>query len=145
LLFRSAGYFNDKLKEVPNRLLDRWARSLREHGRLTLDDIIEIAQLRDAQLDSRVVAEGVVRCHGLQGWNLARTAGIRPHLRFLATLDAEQRRLAQSATGLPFGRLTGGQQQQYMAAGWGNADAGIAPEALAAARLRVYLSLPGEF
>src|SRR5262249_25282711 len=50
LLFRSASFFQDRLKEVPNRLLSRWSASRREHGELTLDDLVEIAQLPDAQL-----------------------------------------------------------------------------------------------
>src|SRR5262249_45603194 len=40
LQFRSTGFFNDRLKEVPNRLLARWTASRREHGALTLDDLI---------------------------------------------------------------------------------------------------------
>src|SRR5207253_5497313 len=51
-LFRNAGFYNDRLREVPNRLLRRWVASRREHGALTLDDLVEIAQLPDAQLDS---------------------------------------------------------------------------------------------
>jgi len=145
LLFRSAGYFNDKRKEVPNRLLERWAASIREHGHLTLDDLVEIAQLQDAQLDSRIVAEGVVRCHGIRGWGLVAGSQLRNHLRFLATLDPEQRRLAQSPADLPFRRLNLSQQQQFLATGFGGSNTPIAPEALLAARLRVDLSMPGQF
>jgi hypothetical protein len=145
LLFRSASYFNDKRKEVPNRLLERWAASLREHGHLTLDDLLEIAQLGDVQLDSQIAAEGVVRCYGLRGWGLATDLNLRKHLRFLATLDPEQRRLAQSPADLPFRRLNLGQQQQFLAVAFGGSDDPVAPEALPAARLRVDLSMPGQF
>jgi hypothetical protein len=145
LLFRSAGYFNDKRKEVPNRLLERWAASIRQHGHLTLDDLVEIAQLQDVQLDSRIVAEGVVRCHGIRGWGLAASPNLRRHLRFLATLDPEQRRLAQSPADLPFRQLNLGQQQQFLAMGFGGCTTPIAPETLLAARLRVDLSMPGQF
>jgi len=32
LQFRSAGYYNDRLKEVPNRLLTRWAAAREAQG-----------------------------------------------------------------------------------------------------------------
>lgn len=145
LLFRSASYFNDKLKEVPNRLLERWARSVREHGRPSLDDLIEIAQLRDAQLDSERVADGAVHCYGIKGWGLARSPNLRPHLRFLALLDPEQRRLAQSPTGTPFRQMNNQQQQQFLAVGFGGTDSPILPEALLTAAVRVDLPPPGAF
>jgi hypothetical protein len=146
LLFRSAGFFNDKLKEVPNRLLERWAASVREHGRMTLDDLVEIAGLRDAQLDSKLIAEGAVRCYGIKGWDLARNRGLRPHLRFLATFTSEQRRQALSQAGLLFRQMNAAQQQQYLTVGWSNSsDEGLAPETLAGAKLQVMLTLPGEF
>src|SRR2546425_1138914 len=37
LQFRSASFYNDRAKEVPNRLLSRWAAARREHGFLILD------------------------------------------------------------------------------------------------------------
>jgi hypothetical protein len=145
LLFRSASYFNDQLKEVPNRLLDRWAASLRQNDHLTLDDLVEIAGLTDAQLDSELIAAGAVRCHGIKGWNLARSPNLRKHLRFLALLDPGQRRLAQSQEGLPFPRMTNSQQQQFLSIAFGSWNTPIAPETLPGARLRAALSWPGQF
>jgi hypothetical protein len=145
LLFRSAGYFHDRLKEVPNRLLERWAGSMREHGSLTLDDLVEIAGLRDVQLDSKLIAEGAVRCYGIKGWGLARNAELRPHLRFLAALTPEQRRLALGAAGLPFRQMNAAQQQQYLSTGWKDSGGGLEPESLAEARFRVDFTLPGAF
>ena len=46
LQFRSASFFHDRLKEVPNRLLERWAESRKRNGALTLDDLIEIAGVK---------------------------------------------------------------------------------------------------
>src|SRR5206468_548957 len=40
LQLRSASYYDDRLKEVPNRLLSRWSESRRQHGSLTLDDLV---------------------------------------------------------------------------------------------------------
>src|SRR5205823_5106104 len=57
LQFRSATYYQDRLKEVPNRLLTRWAQERsdaggrRRHATLPLDDLVEIAGLSDAQLN----------------------------------------------------------------------------------------------
>src|SRR5206468_3537706 len=45
LQFRSASYYDDRPKEVPNRLLTRWAAARQQHGALTLDELLEIARL----------------------------------------------------------------------------------------------------
>jgi hypothetical protein len=147
LQFRSAGYFNDRLKEVPNRLLARWAASRRQHGALTLDDLVEIAQLSDAQLDSEVVAEGAQSCLGLTEWTLARNGFLRPNWRYLAMLTPAQRVEVASATGLPFRRMTLAQQQEFMAPAFsgGSETASAALEDLAEATLRVDYRLPDSF
>jgi hypothetical protein len=64
---RSTSFFDDRTKEVPNRLLERWAASRQKHGALTLDDLLEIAQLPDAKLDGAEMAEGARECWGLLG------------------------------------------------------------------------------
>src|SRR5581483_4826440 len=89
LQLRTTSYFNDRLKEVPNRLLNRWAASRRRNGALTVEDLVEIAQLTDAQLDSRTMAEGARLLYGLREWQLA---GARRHWRYLAGFTPEQRR-----------------------------------------------------
>src|SRR5262249_35496959 len=71
LKFRGTSYYDDRLKEVPNRLLARWAAARRQHGTLTFDDLVEIAQLSDAQLDARDMAEGARELFGLAEWDLA--------------------------------------------------------------------------
>src|SRR5262249_7385329 len=58
LQFRSPTFYDDRLKEVPNRLLARWAAARQRQGMLTLDDLVEIAQLPDAQLDAAEMSEG---------------------------------------------------------------------------------------
>src|SRR5712692_1254596 len=114
LQFRSADFYNDRLKEVPNRLLFRWAASRREHGALTLDDLIEISQLTDAQLDSSPMAEGARVLYGLEEWDLTRRSEMRPNWRFLASLSPEQRQAAQSTSGLLFTRMSLAQQQEFL-------------------------------
>jgi hypothetical protein len=158
LQFRSASFFNDRIKEVPNRLLARWSASRRQHGALTLDDLIEIAQLSDPQLDSAAMAEGAQLCWGLGEWGLARRdAGLRRHVRFLAAFTPDQLRQAQSAQGLAFTRMTLAQQQGYLAVALAPggpsdkpsgapsdpADSGL--EALANATMRIDYTLPGGF
>jgi hypothetical protein len=115
LQFRSTSYYDDRLKEVPNRLLERWRAARRQQGALTLDDLVEIAQLPDAQLDGGDMAEGAQACWGLAEWGLARHGGLRPHLRFLAGFTPEQRQEAMTAAGLPFSRMSLAQQQQFLA------------------------------
>jgi RNA polymerase sigma-70 factor, ECF subfamily len=115
LQFRSATFYDDRTKEVPNRLLVRWIASRRQNGALTLNDLIEIAQLPDAPLDGEEMAEGARDYLGLVEWDLARHRLMRPHLRFLAMFTPEQRQEAAGTTGLPFTKMTLAQQQQFIA------------------------------
>jgi hypothetical protein len=114
LQFRSAGHYNDRLKEVPNRLLSRWSAARVAHGSLTLDDLVEIVQLADPQLDADDMAEGARECWGLTEWDLARHKGLRPHLRSLASFTPAQRQEAMSPAGLAFTKMTLAQQQQFI-------------------------------
>jgi hypothetical protein len=115
LQIRSSTYYHDRLKEVPNRLLSRWATARRERGVLTLDDLVEIAGLPDAQLDGTDMAEGAQACWGLKEWFLARERGLRPHLRFLAQFIPAQREEATTAAGLAFKKMSLAQQQGFLA------------------------------
>src|SRR5687767_1060626 len=113
LEFRSTSYYDDRLKEVPNRLLTRWAAARKQQGLLSLAELLEIAQLSDAQLDAAEMAEGARDCFGLREWNLPRGLFQRPHLHFMAQLAPAQRQEAMSAGGLPFTRMSLAQQQQF--------------------------------
>jgi hypothetical protein len=144
LQFRSTGFFNDRLKEVPNRLLARWATSRRQHGELTLDDLIEIAGLSDAQLDASSMAEGARACFGLTEWDLPRLSHVRPHLRFLAEFTPAQRQQAQTLEGLPFPQMTLAQQQGYLARAFLR-DGEAHLDDLARATLYVDYSMPSGF
>jgi hypothetical protein len=115
LQFRSINFYDDRLKEVPNRLLSRWAEARRQRGVLSLEELIEIAQLSDVQLDSADVAEGAKACFGLEEWDLVRHRNIRQDWRFLAQLTPAQRAEAQGEFGLVFTRLSLAQQQQFIA------------------------------
>jgi hypothetical protein len=146
LQFRSATYYDDRLKEVPNRLLSRWATARQSHGMLVLDDLVEIAQLSDAQLDAADMAEGAKECLGLAEWDLARHEDLRPHLRLLGSLSPAQRQGATAERGLPFAKLSLAQQQQFLAlprTTWGLHVNSL--EELAAVTLRVDYSQPGWF
>jgi hypothetical protein len=149
LQFRSASYYDDRLKEVPNRLLARWAAARRkqagthEVGGLALDDLLEIAQLSDAQLDAAAMAEGARECWGLAEWDLARNPHLRPHWRYLAGFTPEQRQEALSPHGLPFTRMSAPQQQQFLAFAFGEQAA--KPEELAQATVQVEYTPQGWF
>jgi hypothetical protein len=114
LRFRSASFYTDRLKEVPNRLLTGWSAARKEQGYLTLDDLIEIAGLSDAQLDPRRMAEGARACFGLVEWELARHPVLRPLLRDLAHFAPAQRQAAMSPAGLRFDRMSPAQQQRFL-------------------------------
>jgi hypothetical protein len=143
LRFRSASFFNDRLKEVPNRLLERWAAARREHGALPLDQYVEITQLGDAPLDSDAVAEGVRVLYGLAEWDEARAPLLRGHWRLLGSLSGGLRGAAQGENGVGFAQLPLAQQQQFVALTFGP-DANPQPtlEDLAGASLRVTLRKP---
>src|SRR5947209_5131987 len=142
LQFRSASFYDDRAKEVPNRLLARWAAARREHGGLPLDDLIEIAQLSDAPLDSTFMAEGARELWGLEEWGIAHSHLPRPHLRYLATLTPAQRQAAQTAAGLPFSQLSLAQQQQLI----GHLGPRLQSlSELAGATVRVQYTQPGKF
>jgi RNA polymerase sigma-70 factor, ECF subfamily len=148
LQFRTSTYYHDRLKEVPNRLLVPWATARRRRGRLTLDDLVEIAQLPDAQLNGEQMAEGARECWGLLEWELPRNPHLRPHLRYLATFTPAQRQETLTSTGLPFSRMSVAQQQQFLASAF--SDYPLWPpirptEALTGAVLRVDYSVPGWF
>jgi hypothetical protein len=146
LQLRSASFYNDRLKEVPNRLLARWSAARRQRGILTLDDLVEIAQLPDAPLDASEMAEGARDCWGLVEWELARGRKQRPHLRYLAQLTPAQRQEALGPTGLAFTRMSLAQQQQFISLMIGSrTDAFQSLEELAGAALRVAYTQPGGF
>jgi RNA polymerase sigma-70 factor (ECF subfamily) len=146
LQFRSASYYDDRLKEVPNRLLARWASARRQHGMLRLDDLIEIVELSDAQLDGADMAEGARECHGLAEWDLVRNGNLRPHLRNLAGLTSAQRQEAMSPAGLAFTRMSLAQQQGFLSLSV-TTYTGPAPslEELQGAVLRIDYTQPGWF
>jgi hypothetical protein len=115
LQFRSASYYDDRLKEVPNRLLARWASARRQRGMLSLEDLVEIGQLPDAQLDGAEMAEGARERFGLAEWGLARNWALRRHLRYLSGFTPAQRQEAMSPGGLSFTKMPLAQQQQFIA------------------------------
>jgi hypothetical protein len=144
LQFRSTSFYDDRLKEVPNRLLTRWAAARRQRGSLTLEDLVEIAQLSDTQLRGEEMAEGARLCYGLAEWDLARNHMVLPNLRFLAQFSPAQRQETMTTAGLPFTRMTLAQQQGFLSRALGQEGAGLQSlEDLAGATLRVDYSQPG--
>jgi RNA polymerase sigma-70 factor, ECF subfamily len=116
LVCRSTSYFWDKLKEVPNRYLQQWARNRDASGGLPFGDFLQMASMADQQLDSTLVAEGIEHCWDLREWAWLSGASLegrlqRQHARFLATLTSDQRRRALEPSGLSFAGLTPAQQQ----------------------------------
>jgi RNA polymerase sigma-70 factor, ECF subfamily len=141
LQFRSASYYDDRIKEVPNRLLARWSAARQQKGFLSLDNLVEIAGLPDAQLDGAEMAEGAKEIWGLREWDLPRNPILRPHLRSLALFTPEQRQQAMSDEGLPLVKMTLAQQQQFIS----HAAIELPMENLGGAVLRIEYTRPGEF
>jgi hypothetical protein len=109
--FRTAGFFNERLKEVPHRLLARWQAVRKEKGALGADDVAEMAACTDAQLDGQWMAQGVRAIYGLPEWEIVRPRNLRKHWRFLAALSPAQRQSALDKAGLNLSQITPSQQQ----------------------------------
>jgi hypothetical protein len=146
LQFRSVSFYNDRPKEVPNRLLTRWASARQQHRILTLDELTEIAGLPDAQQDAREMAEGARVCWGLAEWDLACNDALRPHLRWIAGFSPAHRQKLQQPPGLRFTELPFSQQQRFMAFAIGSDPKAIdSLTELETAAMQVDYSLPGAF
>jgi hypothetical protein len=145
LLFRSLTYYHDRLKEVPNRFLTRWSAARREHGMLSLEELVEISQLPDAPLNASSMAEGARECWGLKEWDLARDWVVLANLRVLAQLTSAQRQQAQSTNGLPFTKMSLAQQQAFFSRRLTIQPEIHSQEELAGAALRVVYTQPGWF
>ncbi len=113
LTFRSTDFFNMRLKEVPNRLLDRWAAARKEKKALTESELREISRLSDFQLDASGMTEGAKILWSLDEWDEVRSTNLRPIWRFLDTLPAPQR-LRMLTDGLGFGGLGLEAQQKFL-------------------------------
>lgn len=141
LLCRSTRYIWNKLREVPNRLLDRWFAGRREHGVLPLNNLLEMATLTDQQLDSMKMGQVVQHCLGLEEWSIlgngrfrygTHYSVVRPFARFMGLLHPPQRAAAQ-ARGLALAELTPTQQEQ-LARLW--LQRGFTPQELASLHIR---------
>jgi hypothetical protein len=144
LQIRSATYYHDRLKEVPNRLLSRWAAARRRQGLLPLDDLVEIAGLSDAQLNGEEMRQGAVEWWGIPEWSLLLHRDFDPHVRFLAQFTPEQRQIMLSAEGLPFEKMSLAQQQGFLSHAV-KGDPLRSFDELAGATLRVDYTQPGAF
>jgi hypothetical protein len=89
------------------------------------------------------MAEGAREIWGLQEWELPRNGNLRPRLRELALFTPEQRRLAMTDAGLPFGQMSLRQQQLFLVQASLNDP--LPAESLAGAALRIEYTRPGEF
>lgn len=101
--FRSAGFFNDRPKEVPNRLFERWAESQRTHGAFTVEDFIGIAQLTDMQLNADTTAQGAQLLFGLKQWRQVKS--MRSDWQFFGKLPSALRQAALTKKGLLYDQL----------------------------------------
>ncbi len=137
LQFRSAAFFNDRLKEVPGQLLTRWQAARRLQGYMPVDELVEIAQLTDAQLDSEAMAEGARAIYGLLEWQLARDTFLRKDWRFLADIPGAVRRAAFDAKGIAIGRLPLSGQERFATLAMGGRADQMHAEDLAVATMRV--------
>jgi hypothetical protein len=143
LLGRSASFFWDKLKEVPNRSLARWQEDRQRNKALSFDALMEMNALTDAQLDSLTMAQGARHCWGIEEWELVYVGNggwrnfslaRRAILRFLANASPAVRQRVIEAKGALIRELPASSQQEIMAA---LKEMGFMPITLLGSRLRV--------
>jgi hypothetical protein len=115
LQLRSTGFFNDRLQEVPTRLLRSWAAARKDKGHLGVDELIEMAQLADAQLDAAAAGLGARAQHGLVEWELVHNGNLRAYWRFMGSLSTGQRATLMSASGLSLDKLRPSIQERFVA------------------------------
>jgi hypothetical protein len=144
------GFFWDKLKEVPNRLINKWREDRIAQGSLPFDDLIEMAGLSDPQLDSQFVAQGLKHCAGLAEWGLvtADTGGWREFYLFrrsvlhaLAGVVGSARRHILSPEGLQFNDLPAAAQQEIFRGG----EHIFGVQQLIGCRLKLEYAQPGRY
>jgi hypothetical protein len=114
LSFRSTDFFNMRLKEVPNRLLEKWAAVRKEKKELGVADLLEISRLTDDQLDASSMAEGAKTLYGLEEWEVAQSNNLRPTWRFMDALPKHLQTTMQSEKGLLFSQMGLEMQQCFL-------------------------------
>lgn len=138
LTFRSVSFFNDRPKEVPNRLLERWQMARKANGTLLLDTLAEMAQLTDVQLDAAASGEGARLLYGLEEWDMVRAPNLRHSWRLLASLPGGLRQALLSQTGVRYEQLTLAQQPWFVRATLGENDPVATLDDLAGATVQLY-------
>jgi hypothetical protein len=114
LTFRSASFFNDRPKEVPARLLDRWKEARQGNSnQLPLNSLCEIASLSDTQLDAAEMGEAIKALYGLSEWSLVKAH--RGGWRLLAGLPSSLRAMTaqEKGDGLKFEVMPPDIQERY--------------------------------
>lgn len=114
LTFRSTDFFNMRLKEVPNRLLEKWAALRKKNGRLSPEELRELSRLTDDQLDASTMAEGAKVLYGLDEWSWVAAENIRPIWRFYDSLPTPLRTAMQSSEGLRYSQLSLDGRQKFL-------------------------------
>ncbi len=118
LTFRSTDFFNMRLKEVPGRLLERWATARKKSGSLSPDELREISRLTDDQLDARSMLEGAKVLYGLEEWDWVSASNVRPIWRFYDGLTTDLRTAIQGEKGVSFGQLVPDARQKFLQAAY---------------------------
>lgn len=114
LTFRTAGFFNERPKEIPNRLLDRWTALRVKNGSLTLADLAGVvAELSDTQLDATSAAEAIKTLYGLQEWDSVRADNLRGTWRMLASVSPGTLRQVIANGKLTYSEIPLTAQQQW--------------------------------
>jgi len=85
LRFQDKEWFRKRAREIPAVWLNYWTSRGRANEGLNLDDLVQIANLRDEQIDHTIMADPA-----LTGYGAGEAARNRRILRFVALLDSAQ-------------------------------------------------------
>ncbi|MCE5197931.1 MAG: hypothetical protein ABFD54_18000 [Armatimonadota bacterium] len=89
LKFRDKEWFSKRAWEIPQVWLDYWAVSAKQNNGLPISDLVQIAKLRDAQLDNAIATNPV-----LVGAGAGEAVRNREILRFYGSLTFDQQKQA---------------------------------------------------
>jgi len=100
---RSEAYHWQRQNEVPKHLLLKWQKIQKTNGRLSLDQVVEMANLSDRQLNAAEVGKAIYHLWQLPEWGVCsrptwtvQAQRVRAVARFVGALNTEQLVLLKS-------------------------------------------------
>ena len=102
ITFRNKNWFSLRMSQLPDERVAVWLKDINEHEFLGLDSFADIALLDPRQIDENVKPDDIFAAAKVVDWPLI---NMRDILRLYANLDASQKKMLLSPSGLPLRAL----------------------------------------